>query len=185
VRSWLPTADAIRTIARAYAGDDVQTIMDFPAYRLTVKFHGTGLPHNLAALEAEIVRVFPARLGRVQWEIGCLNWGDLWEWSDEDEDNNTWGFLEDDDERQRNITWEMLETMPRQDLPHGEWVAGHAVPPEISDIQVSVTHNSATITWETDVAASAAVDFGLDDSYGNTVNAAPTRRYHQPQQTEA
>jgi len=43
-------------------------------------------------------------------------------------------------------------------------------PPVISNVQaINVTHDAATITWNTDESASSQVDYGVDTSYGSTV----------------
>jgi hypothetical protein len=107
LRAWrLPTAQTIRLIAQAYAGADVQTVVDYSAHVLTVRFIGTTLPENLADLQAEILRVIPARLGRVRWVITFLTWGSLYEW------RGTWGRLYD-----AGLTWEELYSFAKEYLP--------------------------------------------------------------------
>jgi hypothetical protein len=46
--------------------------------------------------------------------------------------------------------------------------AAVATPPVISNIQTSVTSNSATITWTTDQAASSQVNYGATTAYGSS-----------------
>ena len=41
-------------------------------------------------------------------------------------------------------------------------------PPVISNVQVTVTNTTATITWDTDELSDSTVNYGLDSSYGQT-----------------
>ena len=45
-------------------------------------------------------------------------------------------------------------------------------PPQISNIQVTVTSSTATITWTTDKAANSKVNYGLTTAYGLTVSSS-------------
>jgi hypothetical protein len=44
--------------------------------------------------------------------------------------------------------------------------------PTISNVAVTATTTSASVTWTTDVAATSQVDYGLTTKYGITVNDA-------------
>jgi len=46
-----------------------------------------------------------------------------------------------------------------------------APPPQISDIKVTVTSSTATITWKTDKSATSKVNYGLTTAYGLTVSS--------------
>ena len=50
--------------------------------------------------------------------------------------------------------------------------APDTTPPVISNIQVSVTDTTATITWDTDEAADSRVDYGLTSGYGSSESSA-------------
>jgi hypothetical protein len=107
LRGWrLPTAQAIRAVALAYAGNDVQVVMDFEAFAITIRFTGTELPENLHDLEAELTRVIPAWLSPIHWVVTFLTWGDA------DESGVTWCQLED-----AGWTWEQFEVASRDTLP--------------------------------------------------------------------
>ena len=45
-------------------------------------------------------------------------------------------------------------------------------PPVISNIQVSVTDTTATVTWDTDEAADSRVDYGLTSGYGSSESSS-------------
>ncbi len=51
-------------------------------------------------------------------------------------------------------------------------------PPVISNIQVTKTDNSATITWETDELSNSVVDYGTDNNYGINVNDSVQTKTH-------
>lgn len=111
LRSWrLPTAQAIRMIALAYAGNEVQTIMDYEAHNITIKFTGSRLPENLAELESEITRIIPARLGPIWFVVTFTTWGDAYEWSRDT--GATWQTLYDS-----GLTWEQLFSIAKEELP--------------------------------------------------------------------
>lgn len=104
LRAWrLPTANAIRLIALAYADNDVQTTMDYERHNITIRFSGGRLPDNLQDLEAELIRILPARLAPITFITTTLTWGDLAEIGVE------WCQLE-------HLTWDELEVSRRQDL---------------------------------------------------------------------
>jgi hypothetical protein len=77
LRSWrVPTNDAIKAVAEAYAGAEVQVVMDYEAHHITVIFRA--VPENLLDLQAEIIRLIPARLG-ISFLIIYITWGDATE----------------------------------------------------------------------------------------------------------
>ena len=49
---------------------------------------------------------------------------------------------------------------------------GDTTPPVISNVQATVTDTTATITWDTDEAATSAVNYGLSADYGSNQNSA-------------
>ena len=107
LRSWrIPTAFTIRSVAQSYAGNDVQVVMDYEAHSLTIRFTGTKLPENVADLQAEIIRLIPARIGSVYWVVTFLTWGDA------QEVGVNWCQLED-----AGWTWEQFENASREELP--------------------------------------------------------------------
>jgi hypothetical protein len=107
LRSWrIPTAQAIRAIAQAYAGNDVQTFMDYEAFSITIRFTGGALPENLQDLEAEIVRILPAWLAPIYWVVTFTTWGDLFEWG------GAWEGLYN-----AGLTWEDLFSFGKEKLP--------------------------------------------------------------------
>jgi hypothetical protein len=110
LRAWrLPTVYAIRAVALTYAGNDVEVIMDYPAYRLIIVFTGGRLPPNHADLRSELTRIVPAHLAPVEFWIGFLTWGDL-------EPVIGWGGIWDDLEN-TSLTWDELENAGRNQLP--------------------------------------------------------------------
>ncbi|MBI2640368.1 MAG: peptidoglycan-binding protein [Candidatus Sungbacteria bacterium] len=52
------------------------------------------------------------------------------------------------------------------------------VPPVISNVQATVTENSATITWTTDKAANSQVDYGVYSYYGYSTSYSPLVTSH-------
>jgi YVTN family beta-propeller protein len=52
--------------------------------------------------------------------------------------------------------------------------ANSPLPPVISNINTTVTSNSATITWTTDQASSSQVNYGPTSAYGSASSLAPT-----------
>ena len=47
---------------------------------------------------------------------------------------------------------------------------GDVIPPVISNTLITVTDNTATITWDTDEPSTSVVNYGVDNTYGTEVN---------------
>ena len=107
LRSWrLPTAWVVRNVANAYGNGQVETVMDFEGHTITIRFATVaGVPTNIADLQAELLRILPAKLD-VRWEFRYLTWGEL------RESGTTWAQL-----TAAGITWAQLRGMARDDLP--------------------------------------------------------------------
>ena len=54
-----------------------------------------------------------------------------------------------------------------------------SLPPNITNVVVTPSDDSAVVTWDTDVPADSRVDYGLDATYGSFIEAAAAVTSHQ------
>jgi regulation of enolase protein 1 (concanavalin A-like superfamily) len=112
-------------------------------------------------------------------------------WKDGDEEPGTWNIEADVPTRDgsvllvawnADVTFGDVAVKPISGVSGGGGGGGQgpdgSILPVISNIQVTTTNSTATITWETDKPTNSVVDYGLDSNYGINANAASQTTTH-------
>lgn len=115
-------------------------------------------------------------------------------WKDGDEEPNTWNIHADvpardgsvllvaygNDSNSGDVTFGNVVVKPVSGVPDDGTPQDPdgSTSPVISNIQVTTSNSTATITWETDKPTNSVVDYGLDSNYGINANAASQTTTH-------
>jgi len=157
MRSWqLPTPSMIQRLANSFSNGQVEPIMDFEGHTITIRFVSVvGVPANILDMQAEILRILPARLD-VKWEFRYLTWGET------RQSGVQWCQL-----LTSGITWEQLRSSAMADLPTD--VECPPAGPTVLNVRNTTSTTGMVVYWDTEPASppTGYVEYGPTTAYGH------------------